>query len=170
MTMEFARDTEMQTPEFQTTQESTASYLAKVWNTPDMIETWGKPICVIGAGNHDVMLSSITTEDFVQNVMFMLKTMMHECEYMIWLGNTSNILEKKHPEFSQTKELVLKWDRAVKSMIESKPELFRMMSYIEVGESSYTHPHAVHADGRPDFIHMDADWYEQLGQWFISLM
>jgi hypothetical protein len=160
MTMEFARDTEIQTPEFRTTQENIAAYIGRTWNTPEMLQDWGKPICIIGAGNHDLLLDGITTPDFVQNVKFMLTTMMPVCEHMIWLGNTTNGRKSEYP---QTMKQMKGWDRAVKEMLESEPELRGMMSYIEVVDAAYKFPHA-------DFIHMDASWYMQLGQLFVSLM
>jgi len=38
--MEFARDTEIQTPEFRTTQENIAAYVCRTWNTPEMFQDW----------------------------------------------------------------------------------------------------------------------------------
>ena len=160
MTMEFARDTEIQTPEFRTTQENIAAYIGRTWNTPEMLQDWGKPICIIGAGNHDLLLDGITTPDFVQNVKFMLTTMMPVCEHMIWLGNTTNGRKSEYP---QTMKQMKSWDRAVKEMLESEPKLHGMMSFLDVIDASLTFPHA-------DYIHMDDSWYMQLGQWFVSLM
>jgi hypothetical protein len=160
ITMEFARDTEIQTPEFRTTQENVAAYVDRVWNTPDMLHAWGKPICVLGTGNHDILLDGITTVDFIKNVRFMLTSMMPSCEHMIWLGNTTN---GRKSEFLQTMKQMKVWDRAVKELLESEPELRNVMSFLDVLDASLTFPHA-------DFIHMGDTWYEQLGLWFTSLM
>ena len=160
MTMEFARDTEIQTPEFRTTQENIAAYIMRNWNSPDMLKHWKKPICVLGAGNHDILIDGITTEDFVRNVKFMLTTMKPACEHMIWLGNTTN---GKESEYLQTMKQMKIFDRGVKEMLESEPELLGMMSFLDVIDASLTFPHA-------DYIHMDDNWYSQLGKWFITLM
>ena len=160
MMMEFARDTEIQTPEFRTTQENIAAYIMRNWNSPDMLKHWKKPICVLGAGNHDILIDGITTEDFVRNVKFMLTTMKPACEHMIWLGNTTN---GKESEYLQTMKQMKIFDRGVKEMLESEPELLGMMSFLDVIDASLTFPHA-------DYIHMDDNWYSQLGKWFITLM
>ena len=160
MTMEFARDKEIQTPEFQTTQENIAAYVARIWNTPKLLQYWGKPICVLGAGIHDILLDGITTEDFVRNVKFMLTVMMPVCEHLVWLGNTTN---GRKSEYLQTMRQMKIWDRAVKELIESEPELLKLSSFIDVIDASLTFPHA-------DFIHMNDKWYSQLGEWFTTLM
>jgi hypothetical protein len=161
--MEFARDAEIQTPEYRTTQENVGAYIGRVWNTPELLQDWGKPICVIGAGNHDVAVVGITLDSFVENARFMLTSMMDACEHMIWLGNTANVNETLHPEFKQTKQTMQIWDRAVKEMIVKEPSLHRMMSYIDVIDAAYNFPHA-------DHIHMHNCWYEKLGDWFHSLL
>jgi len=158
--MEFARDLEIQTPQFQTTQENLAAYVSHKWNTPELLELWGKPICVLGAGNHDILLDNITTEDFVRNVRFMLTTMQPACGHLVWLGNTTNGRESEYP---QTMRQMKSWDAAVKEMIESEPLLLGMSSFIDVIDASLTFPHA-------DFIHMDDRWYSELGKWFIDFM
>lgn len=163
MTMEFARDTEIQSSEFRTTQENVAAYVMRTWNSLDMLQNWKKPICVLNAGNHDLLVREfegmmISTEEFVRNVKFMLTTMKPVCEHMIWLGNTSNNQKTK---YRQTKENIMRLEKGVKEMIGSEPELLSMMSYIDVIDASLEHPHA-------DFIHMDEDWYIQLGKWFVE--
>jgi len=160
ITMEFARDKEIQTPQFSTTQENVGHYISTIWNTPDLLGEWGKPICVLGTGNHDILLDAITTKDFIQNVFFMLKTMQQSCSHMVWLGNTCNGRESEYP---QTMKQMKVWDRAVMELIESNPDLLNMMTYLDVLDASLTFPHA-------DFIHMDDHWYNELGKFFISFM
>ena len=160
MTMEFARDKEIQTPEYQTTQENIAAYLSRKWNTPELLQDWGKPICVLGVGNHDMNVHGITTKAFVSNVKFMLTVMTPVCEHSIWLGNTSNSMKSR---YRQTYQLMKLWDDAVKQLIESEPELLERSTFVDVMDASLTEPHA-------DFIHMGEKWYKSLGDWFISLM
>lgn len=160
ITMEFARDKEIQTPQFSTTQENVSYYISTRWNTPDLVREWGKPICVLGTGNHDVLLEAITTKAFTENVLFMLNTMKPSCAHMVWLGNTCNGRKSKH---LQTMKQMKVWDRAVMKLIESNPDLLAMMTYLDVFDASLTFPHA-------DFIHMDDQWYSELGTFFTSFM
>jgi len=161
ISMEFARDAEIQTPEFQTTQENIAAFIDGVWNTPNMVAEWGKPICVLGAGIHDAMIKNITTEDYVRNVKFMLANFVRVCGHMIWLGNTSNM--KDEERFLQTKALMRLWDGAVKEMIEAEPAFHNITSFIDVHNASLTWPHR-------DHIHMENHWYEKLGNELITPM
>ena len=117
--MEFAKDVDLQTPEFQTTQENIAAYIDRVWNTAELLKDWGKSVCVLSAGNHDMVIANITTVEYIQNVKFMLTNMMDSCVHMIWLGNTADI--KDYPEHIQTKEKMKLWDVSMKKMIEVEP-------------------------------------------------
>ncbi len=125
MTMEFARDRELQTPEFGTTQENIAAYISQVWNTPELVRDWGKPICVISSGNHDILLEGITKDDFISNVRWLLKTLQPECEHFIWLSNTANGVEQ---DFKQTLKSMKNWDSGVKDLIAADQDLLR---YVE---------------------------------------
>ena len=163
ISMEFAKDVELQTPEFQTTQENIAAYIDRVWNTAELLKDWGKSVCVLSAGNHDMVIANITTTvEYIQNVKFMLTNIMDSCcVHMIWLRNTTDI--KDYPEHIQTKEKMKLWDVSVKKMIEVEPTLHRMMSFIDVHNASLTH-------AREDHIHMDQNWYKLLGFWFGSFV
>ncbi len=160
MSMEFARDTEIQTPEFRTTQENLAAYIIRTWNSPEMLKHWRKPICVLSAGNHDIMVHGIPTEKIVQNVKFMLTKMKPACDHMIWLGNTSS---NRRSTFPQAKLRMLSLEKGIKEMLVSHPELLDMMSFVDVIDASLTYPHK-------DFIHMYDKWYFLLGEWFINII
>ncbi len=122
MTMEFARDRELQTPEFGTTQENIASYLSQTWNAPELIREWGKPICVFSGGNHDIILPGIRRQNFIDNVQWMLNTLQSECHHFIWLSNTPN---KKKLQYPQHLAIMKSWDRGVKELIAGDQELVR---------------------------------------------
>ena len=113
--MEFAKDVDLQTPEFQTTQENIAAYIDRVWNTA------GKSVCVLSAGNHDMLIANNTTVEYIQNVKVMLTNMMDSCVHIIRLGNTADI--KDYPENIQRKEKMKLWDVSVKETIEAEPTL-----------------------------------------------
>ena len=49
---DFARDVELQTAEFLYTQENYAAFIDRTWNTQELLQDWGKPICVIRNGMH----------------------------------------------------------------------------------------------------------------------
>ena len=122
ISMEFAKDVELQTPEFQTsTQENIAAYIDRVWNTAELLKDWGESVCVLSAGNHDMVIANITTTvEYIQNVKFMLTNIMDSCcVHMIWLRNTTDI--KDYPEHIQTKEKMKLWNVSMKKMIEVEP-------------------------------------------------
>ena len=93
MTIEFARDVELQSSMYRTTQENTAFYLREQFNTPELVRQWGKPICVIGTGFHDMILLLVTDDfnkdKFVDNVEWYLHIMKDVCSHIIWLTNTA---------------------------------------------------------------------------------
>ncbi len=66
ISIEFARDVEIQTPKYSTTQENIAHYLHTSWNKPGspLVKQWGLPICVINTSAHDTMIVDITIERF----------------------------------------------------------------------------------------------------------
>lgn len=157
---EFARDTEIQTPEFRTTQENLAAYITRTWNSPEMLQHWRKPICILSAGNHDILINGISTEDIVRNVKFLLMTMKPACEHIIWLGNTSS---NRRSTYRQAKERMFHLEKGVKELIASEPELQEMLSFLDVIDASLTFPHK-------DYIHMYDKWYSLLGEWFINII
>ena len=155
--MEYARDIEIQTPEFLTTQENLAAYISEVWNTLDLIQEWRRPVCVVSAGLHDMTIKNISTRSYVQNVNFMLNKFTPVCDHVIWLGNTAPPASSsnENQKYKQTYALTKLWNRAVMDMI-ANSKFSHKMSFIDVHEASWTYPHA-------DHIHMTRDWYEKLG-------
>ena len=97
MKVEFAKDVELQTDFYETTQENTAMYLREHFNTPELVEEWGKPICVILTGFHDMILLIKTQHfklaNFVDNVEWYLHLMQPQCSHIIWLTNTAPSVE-----------------------------------------------------------------------------
>ncbi len=93
MKVEFAKDVELQTPQYRTTQENTANYLHEHFNSPQMVTDWGKPICVIGTGLYDMTLLLKTDNfhqgHFIENVNWYLMLMKDECSHIIWMANTA---------------------------------------------------------------------------------
>lgn len=160
--IEFARDVEVQSPEHGTTQENVASYISKSWNNPlHILETWDKPICVISTGHHDAMIPGITVDDYLTNVRWYLFIMKPVCGHIIWLTNTAPAIDDTN--FPQTVELLQSYNDGVYKLIESTPEFTESVSFMDVFPASLSWPHH-------DHIHMDGEWYQNLGKWFTTYM
>lgn len=160
--MEFALDIEIQTPEFLTTQENLVSYIDRVWNFPEHLREFGKPVCVISAGMHDVKIANVTALDFLRNVKLLLANFIPVCTHIIWLGSTapSNVPNKR---FKQTIPLMKEWDSSVKEMIHIDAEFQESISFIDVYNASLKYGHDGH-------IHMNNTWYRILGDELITPM
>lgn len=93
MMVEFAKDVELQTSLFTTTQENTAYFIHEHYNTPALVEKFGKPICVVSTGFHDMTLLVKSThfgmERFVENVKWYLTKMQEVCSHIVWLTNAA---------------------------------------------------------------------------------
>lgn len=161
ISIEFARDVEIQTPKHSTTQENIASYLDTAWNEPDslLLKEWGLPICFINTGNHDAMLPGMTIPHFIKNVDWYLNLFKTRCSHFVWLSNTAPAND--NTGYVQTEDLMKLYDVAVKNLISNSPSLLKMTTFINVFESSIDWPHA-------DHIHMDNVWYDRLGKWLIT--
>lgn len=161
MTIEFARDVEIQTPKYKTTQENIAAYLHQSWNLPGspLVQKWGLPICVINTGAHDRLLEGLTLEDFIGNVNWYLSLFTAECSHIIWLSSTAPA--KDGLNFPQTEKAMKEYNEAVKELLTKSRVLNRMSSYIDIFDASLNWPHA-------DHIHMDDMFYHKFGDWMVE--
>lgn len=157
--VEYARDVEVQTPDFRTTQENLAAFVEREWNDPATVREWGRPVCVLGNGNHDARIKGITTGHYLKNVRFLLETFSRVCAHMVWIGNTAN--KRDDAKFPQTKALMEQWDGAIQRMIEGEPRLRAMMTFVEVRRAALRWPHV-------DHIHLDDAWYDRLGNGLLA--
>jgi len=163
MAIEFARDVEIQTPRYSTTQENIASYLSVTWNKPGspLVQDWGLPICVINSGSHDAKIRRITVDAFKENVKWYLNTFRTQCSHFIWLTNTAPQHDDKS-RYAQTSILMHNYDSVgVKDMVAKSRTLKSMTSIVNVFNASQTWPHS-------DNIHMNNDWYVRLGALFTD--
>ena len=157
MTQEFARDVEMQSPLHVTSQENLAHYIRKEWNTALMRdEGWGEPVCVLGAGIHDVAIPNVTADTLAKNVNFLLSTYYWECCHIIWVGNNAPLAEEA-VEWPQTKSRMKEFDDMVRELVERNNTLREHMSFVDVHNASLDFPHK-------DNTHMINDWYQILGK------
>jgi hypothetical protein len=162
ITVEFAKDVEIQTPRFSTTQENIASYMHQKWNTPNspVTKEWGLPICVINTGVHDSLIEDTAPENFIENANWYLNLLVPQCAHIIWLSNTARDRENEH--FNANKEdMSMSYDYLILNLIANSPTLHSHTSFINIFDSSIRRGHA-------DHIHMADVWYERMGQWFIT--
>ena len=161
ISIEFARDVEMQSPRFSTTQENVASYLHESWNKlgSKLLKEWGLPVCVVNTGNHDAMVPGINLVNYVKNVDWYLNLFKTECSHFIWLSNTSP--NDDTSSYVQTESLMRQYDDAIKILIKNSRSLRKMTSFINVFDASIEWPKA-------DHIHMDDMWYHNLGKWMVE--
>jgi hypothetical protein len=161
ISVEFARDVELQTNQFTTTQENILSlYIAERWNAPiEMIEEFGRPICVVSTGHHDIAVPNITKAIYLENVQWYLEIVSQQCDSILWVTNTGPLTD----DFHQTKAATLEWNMGIKDILFTNPEYRRKSFVLDVFNASLEHPHA-------DNIHMERDWYEALATFVRTVM
>ncbi|EKX40286.1 hypothetical protein GUITHDRAFT_142794 [Guillardia theta CCMP2712] len=159
LSIEYARDVEMQSEESTTTQENIASFLARSFNSPALLSAWKPPVCIVSAGNHDVAIPHMRLSQYVENVKWYLLLLLQQCYHILWLTNTAPASNN----FSQKVEQTQNWDMAVRMMLQNSTELRKKTSVIDVFEASRVWRHA-------DNVHMDEEWYRRLGGWWMSLI
>jgi hypothetical protein len=152
--IEFARDVEVQSPQYGTTQENVVSYIQTRWNTISHLE---KPICVAQAGLHDMAIPNMTQVLFLENDEWYLQLLHSVCSHVIWLGNT----RVNSDEYPQKMELLFAWNQAVQSLIHrTNPHT---STFWDVWDTSLEWT-------MNDNVHMENNWYETLGSTFIKLI
>jgi hypothetical protein len=169
--VEFARDVELQTPSYATTQENLASFLQENFNSLWQLEQFGgRPICVISAGFHDIAIPNITLTIFLENVIWYLELLSPQCSKIIWLQNTSpekhnDMDNSSNFQYPQTVERIRIWNQGVYQAVSNSTRLQTRQNdlvFMDPFEASCSHPHA-------DNIHMKPGWYRELGSFFTQL-
>jgi hypothetical protein len=155
--VEFARDVELQSTEFQTTQENWAHYLHRAFNSNNN-DTTPKPVCVFQAGIHDAAVPNISTAVYLQNVEWYLALFALQCSHLVWLGNG----RPKTDDFLQKQKQTFIWNHAIQQDI-LQAKFPMQSSYIDVYNASINYPML-------DNLHMDYSWYSALGGMFVSIM
>jgi len=149
--VQFARDVVLQTPEFGTTQENVALFLNRTYNRPELVQDFGRPICVVSAGHHDAAIPGITKEKFLTNVGWYLNMLDLQCESFIWIATTAT----KTDEFAQKRNLTEIWNDGVLGLLEQSPILRGKVVFVDGFEASTRCPHQ-------DNVHMSKEWYQRL--------
>jgi hypothetical protein len=164
ISMEFQRDVEIQSPNFGTSQENIALLFlnSTQWNHDLISSSFGPTACIIGAGFHDMQVRNITLSIFIDNVKWHLRLLHPTCGHFIWLANTAPQASTQHlhPQgFNRT----LRWNTAVRYMLENTTDFMHKSSFIDVFNASISFPHN-------DNIHLHPTWYRALGSMFASLI
>ncbi|CAB9514662.1 unknown protein [Seminavis robusta] len=167
--IEFARDVELQTTEFQTTQENVAQFIHNHFNQHQKLQTdfGGKPICVVSAGFHDMAIENMTTSTYVTTVSWYLQLLQQQCDSIVWLQNTApQRRNSTDPFVSFAKQhwvSVEAWNRAVHQHLKETSELdTSRILVMDVFESSKAWPFASEEDN----IHKCNVWYRMLASLF----
>jgi hypothetical protein len=155
VSVEFARDVEIQSKEYITTQENVANYLARDWNTDEMIADFGRPICVVSTGCHDVAIPRIQLDAYLENVRWYLDLLSPVCDHVVWVSNTSPATD----EYVQKKQQTNEWNLAVRNLLMERDHT----SFVGVFGASATYKHE-------DNIHMSREWYNLLGKMFLKVI
>ncbi|GKZ00277.1 hypothetical protein MPSEU_000980600 [Mayamaea pseudoterrestris] len=87
--VEFARDVEMQSSAYTTTQENIAAFVNASYNSPGLVRDWGKPICLISTAHHDAAIPNVTRGVYLSNIEWYIRILYPHCESIIWLGATA---------------------------------------------------------------------------------
>ena len=136
--VEFARDVELQTPQFLTTQENVANLLLRDrWNTKEMLQVFEKPTCIINTGHHDVIIANMTKEAYVANVQWYLHLLAEQCETIFWSATTAPEGDGRPQKIKATRE----WGLAVRDMLNSDAVLRHKTLYVDGYVASLSYPH-----------------------------
>jgi hypothetical protein len=151
--VEFARDVEIQSDEYITTQENVVKYMERDLNTDEMIADFGHPICIVGAGLHDINIPEIQLEAFLENVRWYLDLLSPVCDHVVWVSNNSPLTD----EYAQKK--TNEWNLAVRNLLMERDHT----SFVDVFAASVEYAHE-------DNIHMSSEWYNLLGKMFLKVV
>jgi hypothetical protein len=161
LSVEFARDVELQTDQYKTTQENLLSvYIAEHWNAPiEMIEEFGRPLSVVSAGHHVIWLPNITKEIYLENIHWYLGILSQQCDFILWVAN--NALDDD--KFVETRSQTFEWNMAVQDLLLANREFRRKSFFLDAFNDSLEYPHG-------DNVHMEYPWYAALATFFRRVM
>jgi hypothetical protein len=170
LSVEFARDVELQTEQYATTQENLLSnYIAQHWNTPhSMLQEFGRPICTVSTGLHDIALPNVTKAAYLHNVRWYLDILSEQCDYILWITNTCPLTN----DYAQTQDSIYEWNMAVRDILlssssssssSSVSSFYHKSFYLDVFNASITFDHV-------DNIHMSDVWYQSLASFLQAVM
>jgi hypothetical protein len=143
--VEFARDVELQTPMFNTTQENVITYIDQVWNHPDLLQVWEKPVCIVNTAHHDAAIPGLTTKGYLKNVQWYMHLLSSVCHQFVWIATTAPMGLYKKPkqkiEYPQTIAKTKEWGEAVHDMFATDPVLAPRLLFMDVYNASISYAH-----------------------------
>ncbi|CAB9504456.1 expressed unknown protein [Seminavis robusta] len=190
--IDFARDVEVQTHKYGTSQENLVAFLQDHYMADPWIrETFGgPPVCIISLGSHDMGIPNIALKTFLVNAEWFLslllipgflddkqkkadtaldnKTLFPVCSHVILLHNTAP-LQKNDTSNSlyhskNTVERTRAWNRATEDLVQNSKILPKhRMTIVDVFAASKRYPHR-------DNMHLKSSWYNALGAFFAQVM
>ena len=139
ISVEFAKDVEMQSDASNTTQETVALYLKKKPRTD---------LCIVAAGLHDMAIPGISDTQYGKNLKWYLNLLQPHCSRMIYIGQTSVMGD---PRYKQTNPRIKAWNSITSALISN----MNFTLFVDVYESSINGKHV-------DNTHMHAHYYRAL--------
>ena len=166
--IEFARDVELQTPQFRTTQENIAH-----WVTTEHVPKYGRPVCVMGAMYHDIRIGDPDGSEpdearFISNLREFFRLLQPACAHIIWITPNAPNTE----DYPQKTPLVRRWNDLVEGMIRTE------FSDVIRGENGVPAPFATIIDHfeasidgpHDDNAHMSRDYASKVANLLIELI
>ncbi|CAG2193881.1 unnamed protein product [Mytilus edulis] len=146
ITVEYARDVEIQSTIGNTTQEAVSLYLNS--NLPN--------VCVVNSGIHDMVLPALTDQHYVKNVHFYVQHLVQTCQNVIWICTTAVRGDKI---FSQNNRRIQLWNILIKEMLRNKFPRVGLMDFFSFSNSTKAHS---------DNVHLTPALYKFLARFFTS--
>ena len=140
--IEFARDVEIQTYEYKTTQENVLNIFVQTHynsqyfhgddhHTSIFMKTGdlfgGPPICVVSSGIHDMTIKSNTNKTgadlniYLSNVRQYMALLQRQCSHIVWVTNTAPIRKNDEDpwkmQYVQTQERTEEWNKKTQDLL-----------------------------------------------------
>ena len=176
LSIEYARDVEIQTNTTGTTQESLAMWLAEAAQkdakapapsprTDSRSQTPATPvvskaICVVNSGIHDMAVVGITDAAYLLNVRFYLRALRGTgvCAHFVWLQTTA--VSGNNTEHPQNTARIGQWNDLVRGLLEER-EFGDLATIVDPLSKSW---------GHVDHVHLSSSYYLQLAKLFLDLV
>lgn len=157
--MEYARDVELQSADYNTTQENIALFIQQWMTAANNTDMDSSPICIINVGIHDITIPLLTDESFFINLKWMFHLLNPLCGHFVWIHLTAPFNET----YNQKTPRLKRWNEGVLQMLNRSPDLKHKASVLDVFAASQ---HWKHKDN----VHMDRSWYVSLGEMLLKLL
>ena len=166
--VEFARDVELQTPQFRTTQENIAH-----WMTTEHVPKYGRSVCVMGAMYHDIRIGDVDGSEpneatFISNLREFFRLLEPACAHIIWI--TPNA--PKTEDYPQKTPLVRRWNDLVEGLIRTEfSDVIRSENGVPVPFATIIDHFEASIDGpHEDNAHMTRDYASKVANLLVELM